>query len=106
MGIRNRDTVRDEIVLSLRQRGYTLQEIADRFDISRERVRQIAARMGYRHQYGVELRCPYCGLTRHVRPSEAKQRRQPGLCVACYRARAQDGSAATPTVTGSGNARP
>jgi Sigma-70, region 4 len=35
---------RDDFVLLLRQRGYTLQQIADRIAICRERVKQIEAR--------------------------------------------------------------
>lgn len=74
----SRDTVRQEEMLSLRQSGLTLREIGEKYDISRERVRQIIGNTGELPREPIGLRqCEQCGrdIPFPKYPSAYKKRR-------------------------------
>jgi predicted amidophosphoribosyltransferase len=106
--MRMRSSVDIEIAIGLRNNGATLQEIGDKFGVSRERVRQLLNK----HSAG-GLRCLDCGKPIHsgrycrkhleLRKAANKQRysehsrkayvdlRAKDICVACRNAHADSG---------------
>lgn len=81
-----RDMKRVLAIIELFTNGKTLQEIGDSYGITRERVRQILKRYGYKGVHGgaavSDRHCNALGMTRLEK--EAAERQFPG-CIKAYR---------------------